>query len=103
MLKQHEVVLRARVYLKKKEAESTAKWRRWVSPYVPVLDAWTRLDGFKAEVDPTLTESVPAWSITRDGLDELMFETTLTSSKKLLEFFGDEQQLLVRVALPNVP
>ena len=103
LLKQHEVVLRARVYLKKKEAESTAKWRRWVSPYVPVLDAWTRLDGFKAEVDATLTESVPAWSITRDGLDELMFETARTSSKKLLEFFGDEQQLLVRGALPNVP
>ena len=103
LLKQHEVVLRARFSMKKKEAESTAKWRRWVSPFVPVLDSWDKLDGFKAEVDATLTESVPAWSITRDGLDQRVFEAAQTSSKNLLEFFGDEQQLLVRGAWPKVP
>lgn len=103
LLKQHEVVLRARVNKKKKEAESTAKWRKWVSPFIPVLDAWHRLSGFKAEVDATLTESVPAWSITRDGFDQSIFEAAQSSPRKLLEFFGDEQQLLVRGALPNVP
>jgi hypothetical protein len=103
LLKQHEVVLRSRVNLKKKEAESTAKWRRWVSPFIPVLDAWDKIDGFKAEVDATLTECVPAWSITRDGLDIRVFEAAQTNSKNLLEFFGDEQQLLVRGAWPKVP
>jgi hypothetical protein len=103
LLKQHEVVLRARLNLKKKEVESTAKWRRWVSPFIPVLDAWDKIDGFKAEVDATLTECVPAWSITRDGLDKRVFEAAQTSSKNLLEFFGDEQQLLVRGAWPKLP
>lgn len=103
LLKQHEVVLRARINQKKKEAESTAKWRKWVSPFIPVLNAWGRLQGFKAEVDATLTESVPAWSITRDGFDQSVFEEAQSSLRKLLEFFGDEQQLLVRGALPNLP
>lgn len=103
LLKQHGVVLRARINPKKKEAESTAKWRRWVSPFVPVLDAWDNIDGFKAEVDATLTEGVPAWSITRDGFEESLFIAAQTSSKKLLEFFGDDQQVLVRGAWPNVP
>jgi hypothetical protein len=103
LLKKHEVVLRARINQKKKEAESTAKWRKWVSPYIPVRAAWERLQGFKAEVDATLTESVPAWSITRDGFDQSAFEAAQSSTRELLEFFGDEQQLLVRGALPTVP
>jgi hypothetical protein len=68
-----------------------------------VLNAWSRLHGFKAEVDAKLTERVPAWSITRDGFDQSVFEEAQPSPSKLLEFFGDEQQLLVRGALPNVP
>ena len=62
-----------------------------------------RLHGFKAEVDATLTESVPAWSITRDGFDQSVFEEAQSSPRKLLEFFGDEQQLLVRGSLPILP
>lgn len=103
VLKQHEVVLRARLNRKKKTAESTVKWRRWVSPYVPVLDAWNGIEGFKAEVDATLSEGVPAWSITREDLDEDTFEAARTSTEKLLEFFRDEQLLLVRSAWPQIP
>ena len=56
-----------------KEAESTAKWRKLASPFIPVLYTWNRLHGFKVEVDATLTESVPAWSMTRDGFDQSVF------------------------------
>ena len=74
-----------------------------VAPIIPVLYTWNRLHGFKAEVDATLSESVPAWSITCDGFDQSVFEEAQSSTGKLVEFFDDEQQLMVRGALPNLP
>jgi hypothetical protein len=102
-LKQQEVVLRARINLKKKEAESTAKWRRWVSPFVPVRDAWEQLPGFKSEIDASLTDGVPAWSITEEDLEENLFRSVVAGEKRVLEFFNKQQQQLVESAWPLLP
>jgi len=101
-LKQHEVVLRARVNRKKK-AESTAKWRRWVSPFVPVRDAWTQLPGFKAEMDASLTDGVSAWSVTEEDLDENLFRAVVAEERRTLELFNKHQRLLVESAWPLLP
>jgi hypothetical protein len=102
-LKQQEVVLRVRVNRKKNKAESTAKWRRWVSPYVPVRDAWEQLSGFKAEIDASLTDGVPAWSITEEDLEENLFQAMVAEEKRVLEFFNKHQRLLVESAWPLLP
>jgi hypothetical protein len=102
-LKQQEVVLRARVNRKKKKAESTAKWRRWVSPFVPVRDAWEQLPGFKAEIDASLTDGVPAWSVTEEDLEENLFRAVAAEEKRVLEFFNKQQRLLVESAWPLLP
>lgn len=102
-LKQQEIVLRARVHPKKETVESTTKWRRWVSPFVTVLRAWEPLPGFKAEVDASLTEGVPAWSMTaKDG--QLDFFQAVTRGKKPVQaLFNDYQRLLVESAWPQIP
>lgn len=102
-LKQQEVVLRARVNRKKKKAESTAKWRRWVSPFVLVRDAWEQLPGFKAEIDASLTDGVPAWSVTEEDLEENLFRAVVAEEKPALEFFNKHQRLLVESAWPLLP
>lgn len=102
-LKQQDVVLRARVNRKKNTAESTAKWRRWVSPFVPVRSAWEQLPGFKAEIDASLTEGVPAWSVTENDLDENLFRAVVAKEKPVREFFNKHQQLLVESAWPSLP
>ena len=43
-LKKHELVLRVRIEPKKNEVESTAKLRRWVSPYPEVLKEYVKWD-----------------------------------------------------------
>lgn len=102
-LKQQEVVLRVRVSLKKKTAESTAKLRRWVSPFVSVREAWEQLPGFKAEIDASLTDGVPAWSVTENEVDEALFRAVLAKEKKAQEFFNKQQRLLVESAWPLLP
>ncbi len=102
-LKQQEVVLRARVNRKKKTTESTAKWRRWVSPSVPVREAWEQLPGFKAEIDASLTDGVPAWSVTEEDLEENLFRAVVAEEKRALEFFNKHQRLLVEFAWPLLP
>lgn len=102
-LKQQEVVLRARVNPKKKKAESTAKWRRWVSPFISVRDAWEQLPGFKAEIDASLTDGVPAWSVTEEDLEENLFGAVVAEEKQVLEFFNKHQRLLVESAWPLLP
>lgn len=103
LLKQQEVVLRARVNRKKGKVDTTTKWRRWVSPYVSVLNAWQQLDGFKAEIDASVTESVPAWSITVDDLKEEKFRAVVAQDKTPLDFFSEQQQLLAKSAWPKLP
>jgi hypothetical protein len=102
-LKQQEIVLRARVNLKKKKVDATAKWRRWVSPFIPVRDAWEQLAGFKAEIDASLTEGVPAWSVTKDGLEEDHFRAVVSKQRPVREFFNEHQRLLVEFAWPLLP
>jgi hypothetical protein len=102
-LRQQEVVLRARVIRKKKLADSTAKWRRWASPFVSVRNAWEELPGFKAEIDASLTEGVPAWSITEKNLEEKLFRAVAAEEKRVREFFNKHQRLLVESAWPLLP
>lgn len=101
-LKKQEIVLRVRVDRKKK-AESTAKWRRWVSPFVTVRNAWEQLPGFKAEIDASLTESVPAWSVTEKDLKEKIFQAVVAKDQPVQKIFNKHQQLLVESAWPLLP
>ncbi|MFM7316197.1 MAG: hypothetical protein ACKO5E_04570 [bacterium] len=101
-LKQHEVLLRVRVSRKKGVVESTTKWRRWVPPYDKVLENWSSIKGFKAEVDATDDASVPAWSITRDKLKADDFELVKIDPAKLARIFSTKQLLLIRAAWPGL-
>lgn len=106
-LKQHEVLLRVRVSRKKDEAETTAKWRKFVSPYPEVLDEWLKIDEFKAEIDATGKDAdaqhVPAWSISRKGLKESTFEVVKNDPRKIDRLFNEFQMLLVCSAWPALP
>ena len=102
-LKQHEVVLRVRVNRKKGMADATAKQRRWVSPFVSVREAWEQLPGFKSEIDASLTEGVPAWSITAEDLEEDSFRAATENEEGPREFFTKPQRLLVESAWPLMP
>ena len=102
-LKNREIVLRARVNRRRDKAESTAKWRRWVSPFDPVRDAWEQLPGFKAEIDASLSEGVPAWSITDKDLEENLFRAVVEKELRVQKLFNMQQQLLVQSAWPLLP
>jgi len=98
-----EIVLRARVNRKRNKTESTAKWRRWVSPFAPVRDAWEQLPGFKAEIDASLSEGVPAWSVTDKDLEENLFRAVVEGELRVQKLFNKQQQLLVQSAWPLLP
>ena len=98
-----ELVLRLRLNAKKTKAESTAKWRRWVSPYAPVRAAWSEVPGFKAEIDATLTERAPAWSVTEEDLDIDAVTEAIGGEGPVKALFGEHQQRLVEAALPLLP
>jgi hypothetical protein len=102
-LKQQEIILRTRISRKSKKVESTAKWRRWVSPFPAVHDAWAQLPGFKAEIDATLNDSVTAWSVTEEDLGENVFLAVMAEEKSVLELFSKNQRLLVGSAWPLIP
>ncbi len=102
-LKRHDVVLRVRVNRKKGTADATVKQRRWVSPFVSVREAWEQLPGFKAEIDASLTEGVPAWSITAEDLEEDSFRAAAANERGPREFFTKHQRLLVESAWPLLP
>lgn len=106
-LKQHEVLLRVRVNRKKDEAETTAKWRKFVSPYPEVLEEWQKIKDFKAEIDATgkgdQTQQVPAWSITRKGMKESTFDIVKNDPRKIDRLFNEYQMLLVCSAWPGLP
>ncbi len=102
-LKRQEVILRTRVNRKKKKVDSTAKWRRWVSPFATVRDAWQRLPGFKAEMDASLTESVPAWSVTQEEIEEDLFRSVADEKTRVSELFNKHQRQLVESGWPLLP
>jgi hypothetical protein len=102
-LRGQELVLRLRLNARKTKAESTAKWRRWVSPYAPVRAAWSEVPGFKAEIDATLTERAPAWSITEEGVDIEAVTEAIRGEGPVKALFGEHQQRLVEAAAPLLP
>ena len=102
-LKKHELVLRARISHKKGEVESTAKWRKWVSPYPEVLNEWDSVKGFKSEIDATDDAAVPAWSVTRGKMQLPVFENARRDPRQTAKLFNSNQLLLVRSAWPDLP
>ena len=103
MLKNHELVLRVRISRKKSEVESTSKLRKWVSPYPEVLKEWNSVKGFKAEIDATDEDSVPAWSVTRGKIKLSVFEDARRDPLQTAKLFNSNQLLLVRSAWPDLP
>ncbi|MFN7901013.1 MAG: hypothetical protein ACK5N0_15400, partial [Synechococcaceae cyanobacterium] len=114
ILKQRELILRARINRNKRKADTTAKLRRWVPMDDTILQAWAALDGFKSEFDaggdPIEDQAsdpkamgVPAWSLTIEAnhSDELMHLSAGASCVDKL--FDQHQRLLLEQAWPQLP
>jgi hypothetical protein len=112
MLKQRELILRARINRKKEKADTTAKLRRYVPTYPSILQAWQELDGFKSEFDaggefsssaPEDDLGVPAWSLTADSDDCADLYQLNDRDLAVEEIFTHHQRLLLQSAWPQLP
>ena len=112
LLKQRELILRARVNRKKDKAETTAKLRRFVPTYPSILEAWEQLDGFKSEIDaggessaaaPAEDPGVPAWSLTVDANECADLYQLGEHDPAVDAIFDHHQRLLLESTWPQLP
>jgi hypothetical protein len=112
LLKERELILRARVNRNRGKADTTAKLRRFIPTYPSILKAWEQLDGFKSEIDaggessaaaPAEDPGVPAWSLTVDA-NECADLYKLNEHNPAVEaIFTRHQQVLLQSAWPQLP
>lgn len=112
LLKQRELILRARINRKKDKADTTAKLRRYIPTYPSILQAWEQIEGFKSEFDAGGDSTsaanaddlgVPAWSLTANADSCTDLYQLKDRDSAVGQVFDHHQRVLLESAWPQLP